>query len=49
MGEVIWETRMTNLCWMFASFAFNSARACSRAVSHSLSIECKGSLLGSMV
>jgi len=40
---------MSNLCWMFASFACNSARACFRAVSHSLSIECKGSLLGNMV
>jgi len=40
---------MSNLCWVFASFACNSARACSRVTSYSLSIECKGSLLGNTV
>ena len=30
---------------MFASFACNSARACSRVVSRSPSMECNGSLL----
>ena len=41
----IWEIRMSNLCWVFASFACNSARACSRVVSRSSSMECNGSLL----
>jgi len=40
----IWEIRMSNLCWVFASFACNSARACSRVVNHSPFIECNGSL-----
>ena len=35
---------MSNLCWVFASFACNSARACSRVASHSPSMECNGSL-----
>jgi len=34
---------------VFASFACNSARACSRVASRSLSIECNGSLLGNTV
>jgi len=34
---------------VFASFACNSARACSRVASHSPSVECNGSLLGTMV
>jgi len=41
----IWEIRMSsNLCWVFASFACNSARACSRVASHLPSMECNRSL-----
>jgi len=35
---------MSNLCWVFASFACNSARACSRVASCSPSMEWNGSL-----
>jgi len=45
----IWEIRMSNLCWVFASFACNSARACSRVTSRLPSIECNRSLLEIMV
>jgi len=34
---------------VFASFACNSARACSRIASHSPSMECNGSLLENTV
>ena len=34
---------------MFASFAYNSARACSRVASHSPSMECNRSLLENRV
>jgi len=40
---------MSNLCWVFASFACNSARACSRVASCSPSMECNRSLLENMV
>ena len=40
----IWEIRMSNLCWVFASFACNSARACSRVASRLPSMECNRSL-----
>jgi len=39
----------SNLCWVFASFACNSARACSRVACCSLSIECNRSLSGNTV
>jgi len=45
----IWEIRMSNLCWVFASFACNSARDGSRVASRLPSMECNGSLSENMV
>ena len=44
--EVMWVMRMSSFCWVFASHACISERACSRDAMQSFSIVSKGMVLG---